>query len=72
MRVYLDACCVSRVTDDQSQARICEEAEPVEQVLGGIRCGTFELLCSEALEDEVRRKLSWNGGWRHGRFCRWP
>jgi predicted nucleic acid-binding protein len=58
MRVYLDACCLSRLTDDQSQARIREEAEAVEQVLAGVRRGTFELLSSEALDDEVRRNPS--------------
>jgi predicted nucleic acid-binding protein len=54
MRVYLDVCCLSRLTDDQSQARIREEAEAVEQVLAGVRRGVVELVSSEALEDEVR------------------
>lgn len=58
MRVYLDACCLSRLTDDQSQDRIREEAEAVEQVLAGVRRGTVELLSSEALDDEVRRNPS--------------
>ena len=58
MRVFLDACCLSRLTDDQSQARIREEAEAVEQVLAGVRRGTIELLTSDALEDEVRRNPS--------------
>ena len=58
MRVYLDACCLSRLTDDQSQARIRAEAEAVEQVLVGVRRGTVELLSSEALDDEVRRNPS--------------
>ena len=58
MRVYLDACSLSRLTDDQSQARIREEAEAVEQVLVGVRRGTVELLSSEALDDEVRRNPS--------------
>lgn len=55
MRVYLDACCLSRLTDDQSQTRIGKEAEAVEQVLAGVRRGNIQLLSSEALEDEVRR-----------------
>jgi hypothetical protein len=42
MRVYLDACCLSRLTDDQSQARIREEAEAIERVLAGVRRGTVE------------------------------
>jgi len=54
MRFYLDACCLSRLTDDQSRARIREEAEAVEQVLAGVRRGAVELVSSEALEDEVR------------------
>lgn len=58
MRVYRDACCLSRLTDDQSQDRIREEAEAVEQVLAGVRRGTVELLSSEALDDEVRRNPS--------------
>jgi len=58
MRVYLDACCLSRLTDDQSQARIREEAEAVEVVLAGIRRGTVQLLSSEALDDEVSRNSS--------------
>lgn len=55
MKAYLDACCLSRLTDDQSQARIRKEAEAVEQVLTGVRRGVVDLLSSEALEDEVRR-----------------
>lgn len=58
MRVFLDACCLSRLTDDQSQTRIREESEAVEQVLAGVRRGTVELLSSEALDDEVRRNPS--------------
>lgn len=48
------------LTDDQSQPRIREEAEAVEQVLAGVRRGrgSVELLSSEALEDEVRRNPS--------------
>lgn len=55
MRVYLDACCLSRLTDDQSHSRIREEARAVEQVLAGVRRGAVTLFSSEALEEEVRR-----------------
>src|SRR4051794_25827795 len=58
MRVYLDACCLSRLTDDQSQARIRDEGEAVEKILARVRRGTVDLLSSEALEDEVRRNPS--------------
>lgn len=49
MRIYLDACCLSRLTDDQSQSKIRGEAEAVAQALAGVRRGTFELLSSEAV-----------------------
>ena len=39
LRVYLDACCLNRLTDDQSQARIHNEAEAVEGVLRLVRDG---------------------------------
>lgn len=55
MTVYLDACCLNRLTDDQSQPRIRAEAEAVEIVLAEVRRGTIELVSSEALEDEIRR-----------------
>jgi predicted nucleic acid-binding protein len=58
MRVYLDACCLSRLTDDHTQTRITEEAEAVERVMAGVRRETIELLSSEALDDEVRRNPS--------------
>lgn len=58
MKIYLDVCCLSRLTDDQSQARIREEAGAVEQILAGIGRGTVELISSEALEDEVRHNPS--------------
>jgi hypothetical protein len=37
MRVYLDACCLGRLTDDQTQQRIRIEAEAVELVLALLR-----------------------------------
>jgi hypothetical protein len=58
VRVYLDACCLSRLTDDQSQARIREEAEAIERLLARVRHGTLELVSSEALDDEIRRNPS--------------
>ena len=58
MSDYLDACCLNRLTDDQSQARLREGAEAVEQVPVGVRRGTVEFLSSEALDDEVPRNPS--------------
>jgi predicted nucleic acid-binding protein len=56
--IYLDACCLSRLTDDQSQPRIRQEAEAIERLLAAVRRGTVQLVSSEALEDEVRRNPS--------------
>jgi hypothetical protein len=33
LRLYLDACCLNRLTDDQSQSRVRNEAETVERIL---------------------------------------
>ena len=58
MKIYLDACCLSRLTDDQSQARIREETRAIEQMLTQVRESTLYLISSEALEEEVRRNPS--------------
>ena len=54
-KVYLDACCLSRLSDDQTQRRIREEAEAVELVLGRTRAGEVQWISSEALADEIDR-----------------
>jgi len=56
--IYLDACCLSRLTDDQSQTRIRREAEAIERLLAAVRRGPVQLVSSEALEEEVRRNPS--------------
>ena len=44
MKVYLDACCLSRLTDDQSQARIRQETEAVEaETLLSLASATVEV-----------------------------
>jgi predicted nucleic acid-binding protein len=58
MRVYLDACCLGRLTDDQTQRRIREEAEAVELVLGLVARGSVEWIASDALAEEIRRNPS--------------
>jgi predicted nucleic acid-binding protein len=55
VRIYLDACCISRLTDDQSQLRVREEAEAIERILRQVRRGSLEWITSEALDDEVGR-----------------
>jgi predicted nucleic acid-binding protein len=55
MRVYLDACCLNRLTDDQTQHRVRQEAEAVEQILRRTREGVIQWISSEALADEIDR-----------------
>jgi hypothetical protein len=53
MRIYLDACCVNRLTDDQSQKRIREESEAIEWILSTVRRGTSTWVGSEVLNEEI-------------------
>ncbi len=55
MRIYLDGCCLNRLTDDQTQLRIRHEAEAVEQILRRTRDGEIQWVSSEALADEIDR-----------------
>ena len=55
MRIYLDACCLNRLTDDQTQLRIRREAESVELILKLMREGAIQWIVSEALIDEIER-----------------
>jgi predicted nucleic acid-binding protein len=55
LRLYLDACCLNRLTDDQSQARIRNEAEAVEAILRAVREGKATWVSSTALEIEIGR-----------------
>ena len=55
MKIYLDACCLNRLTDDQNQPRIREEATAVERVFKLVRDGTVQWISSDALADEIDR-----------------
>ena len=55
MRLYLDACCLNRLTDDQSQARIRNEAEAVEAILQLVRGGKAIWVSRSVLEIEISR-----------------
>ncbi len=55
LRIYLDSCCVNRLTDDQTQLRIHAEAEAVERILGLVWQGIVDWSASTALELEIRR-----------------
>ena len=53
VKIYLDACCLNRLTNDQSQSRIAEEAEAVERILRLLRDGEIEWLSSTVLKAET-------------------
>jgi len=55
LRLYLDACCLNRLTDDQSQPRIREEAEAVNRILRLIREGRAIWVSSAVLDMEIGR-----------------
>ena len=53
MKVYLDACCLQRPMDDQTQPRIHVETEAVLAVLSAVEAGEIQLIGSDALEYEI-------------------
>ena len=55
MRIYLDACCLSRLTDDQSQLRLRAEAESVEQIMRLVRERLAIWVSSTVLNLDVSR-----------------
>lgn len=54
-KVFLDLCCVSRFTDDQSQLRVRQETEALEVVLALIRERKILLVSSDALLEEAQQ-----------------
>jgi predicted nucleic acid-binding protein len=55
VRIYLDACCLQRPFDDQTQPRIRVEAEAVLAVLAAVQAGDVTLVTSDALDFEIGR-----------------
>jgi hypothetical protein len=53
LKVYLDACALNRLTDDQSQARTRGEAEAIGHILSFILRGEVEWKASRTLEVEL-------------------
>lgn len=66
MKIYLDACCLNRPFDDQTQDRIRLESEAVLTILSRCQSGQWQLVGSEVIEFEIsqipdgerRRKVS--------------
>ena len=55
MKIYFDACCVNRLTDDQSQERIAREAEAIEALIGVATSEMNVWVGSVVLEAEISR-----------------
>lgn len=55
MKVYLDACCLNRPFDDQSQPRVRLEAEAVSLILEKFFQGEWGWIGSEVLNYEIER-----------------
>ncbi len=55
MRIYLDACCLNRPLDDQTQVRIRVESEAVLTALDMCAGGMHHWVSSEVVEQEVLR-----------------
>ena len=53
VRIYLDACCLNRPFDDQSQVRVHLESEAVLAVIERAEDGRWTLLSSATLEFEL-------------------
>lgn len=51
--IYLDVCCLNRPLDDQTQERIRLESEAVLLILARCQSCEWQLLESEAIEEEL-------------------
>jgi hypothetical protein len=55
MKIYFDACCINRLTDDQSQARVLRESEAVEKLIGLATSESNVWIGSVVLQVEISR-----------------
>ena len=55
MKIYFDACCLSRLTDDHGQMRVRREAEAVERIFRLIGDGQALWVSSTVLDIEINR-----------------
>jgi hypothetical protein len=53
VRVYLDACCLNRLTDDQGQPRIARKAEAMQRIFRLVLAKAIQWSSSTALEAET-------------------
>jgi predicted nucleic acid-binding protein len=55
VRIYFDACCLNRLTDDQSQSRVRDETESVETIMRRVREHSAIWISSTILSVEISR-----------------
>jgi predicted nucleic acid-binding protein len=55
LRVYLDACCLNRPFDDQTQPRIALETQAILTILRQCESGNWKLMSSDALDVELEQ-----------------
>lgn len=53
LRIYLDACCLNRPFDDQTQPRIGLETQAILTILRQCQSGQWKLITSTALDAEL-------------------
>lgn len=53
LRIYLDACCLNRPFDHQTQPRIALETQAILTILNQCQLGKWKLITSAALETEL-------------------
>lgn len=56
-RIYLDACCLNRPFDDQTQLRIALETQSILTILNQCQLGVWQLITSTALDEELDQTL---------------
>jgi len=56
MRIYFDACCLSRPFDDQSQERIHLETEAIETILAYVESGVWHGVYGDILKFDSAEK----------------
>lgn len=52
-RIYLDACCLNRPFDDQTQPRIALETQAILTILSQCESGLWKLITSAAIDEEL-------------------
>lgn len=63
MRIYMDACCLNRPFDDQTQDKIRIESDTILAILSRCSSGKWKLLSSEILDIEIDKTQD---GWKKG------